>query len=467
MRSPLSTSSVWQKSTIPLTDPSEHMPPAHRSNRWETWRPARLGQVAALALATLHPAAVPSSCPDPTPAGPGSRSAATRSATNAVLAVRWQLADTGLAAGGLRLGLAVARCRWPVSSSRSWLWTGRTTRPPRSDSIPGRGRSAWTRTRPPAVWPGASRRAGASRSRSQVRDGRLAVLWRAVARDGANYFRQEIEIAAVTEGLAIAEVTWLDAALPGARVAGRVDGSPIVAGDLFLGIEDPMAPNEVGPDHRVRCRLGAAPRWRRTSDQRPASSSAWRRRARCGGRSSITWSASGRIRTARSCTTTPGTTSPGPVRAERDQLPRGHPALRRAVHQAARRGHGRAWCSTTAGTIRRRCGSFTAGFPHGFAPLAELCRQYRTRLGVWLSPFGGYGEPKEQRLKFGREQGYETNATGFSLAGPKYYAAFKRACVGMIREYGVNHFKFDGIAAGMYAERRRASTSSTPKPCAG
>jgi hypothetical protein len=94
---------------------------------------------------------------------------------------------------------------------------------------------------------------------------------------------------------------------------------------------------------------------------------------------------------------------------------------------------------------------FHGGFPRGFTPLAEKCREYGTRLGVWLSPFGGYGEPKEQRLAFGRAQGYETNATGFSLAGPKYYGAFRDACVGMIRDFGVNHFKFDGIASGMSA----------------
>ena len=94
---------------------------------------------------------------------------------------------------------------------------------------------------------------------------------------------------------------------------------------------------------------------------------------------------------------------------------------------------------------------FHAGFPSGFAPLAEACKEYNTRLGVWLSPFGGYGGSKDQRIKFGREQGYEINATGFSMAGPKYYAAFKQSCVGMIRKFGVNHFKFDGIATGMYA----------------
>jgi hypothetical protein len=94
---------------------------------------------------------------------------------------------------------------------------------------------------------------------------------------------------------------------------------------------------------------------------------------------------------------------------------------------------------------------FHSGFPNGFTPLAKLCKQYNTRLGVWLSPFGGYAEARKQRLKFGSEQGYETNQRGFSLAGPKYYAAFKGACVNMIRKYGVNHFKFDGIAAGARA----------------
>ncbi len=94
---------------------------------------------------------------------------------------------------------------------------------------------------------------------------------------------------------------------------------------------------------------------------------------------------------------------------------------------------------------------FHSGFPKGFTPLTEACARYHTRLGVWLSPFGGYGKPREQRLKFGREQGYETNASGFSLSGPKYYAAFRQACREMIRKYGVNHFKFDGIAAGVSA----------------
>lgn len=40
-------------------------------------------------------------------------------------------------------------------------------------------------------------------------------------------------------------------------------------------------------------------------------------------------------------------------------------------------------------------------------------------IGVWLSPWGGYGQAKEERLQAAAREGYETNAMGFSLAGPK------------------------------------------------
>ena len=212
------------------------------------------------------------------------------------------------------------------------------------------------------------------------------MLWRAILRDGANYLRQELEIAAVAEGLAIAEVTWLDAVLPGARVVGRVDGSPIVAGDLFLGIEDPMALNEVGPDNRVRCRLrrGAAP----AKDERSTSSFVI------------------------------GVAPPGQMRRaflyylERE---RAHPyrpflhynswydiawtpfALNETNCLEAIRLFGERFIEPHGVALDalvfddgwddpRTLWQFHPGFPHGFTPLAELARKYRTRLGVWLSP---------------------------------------------------------------------------------
>ncbi|MCU0981197.1 MAG: hypothetical protein MUF25_18760 [Pirellulaceae bacterium] len=292
-------------------------------------------------------------------------------------------------------------------------------------------------------------------------DGRLQGIWRATAHDDANYVRQEVELISAQGNLDLQEIRWLDQPLAGARMMGRVDGSPVVAGHFFFGCEDPLAINETkdsegnaGPTDSggtVACRLP---------------------------RNAV-------LREGQSLTVgfVMGVVPDGQLRRgflyylERE---RAHPyrpflhynswydtawqpfALNEANCLEAIRLFGEHFVQPHGVVLDamvfddgwdnpQTLWQFHGGFPNGFTPLARACQQYQTRLGVWLSPFGGYSTPKEQRLKFGREQGYETNPTGFSLAGPKYYAAFRQACVDMIRKYGVNHFKFDGIAAGTYA----------------
>jgi hypothetical protein len=280
-------------------------------------------------------------------------------------------------------------------------------------------------------------------------DGRLRLTWRALVPDGANYVRQQLDVTAVGQDCALKEIVWLDTPFPDAHTAGQVDGSPIVAENFFLGCEDPHSRNGVSKS-RVSCRLQEAP-----------------------------------LRKGETITTSLviGVAPPGQMRRaflhylERE---RAHP-YRPFLHYNS--WYDIAWQpfalnETNCLEAIRLCGDnlvkkhhvvvdalvfddgwddpktlwqFHKGFPRGFTPLAQLCRQYNTHLGVWLSPFGGYGESRNQRLKLGKQQGYEINANGFSLAGPKYYATFKQACVNMIRTYGVNHFKFDGIASGMSA----------------
>lgn len=89
--------------------------------------------------------------------------------------------------------------------------------------------------------------------------------------------------------------------------------------------------------------------------------------------------------------------------------------------------------------------NFHKGFPNGFTPLAETTRKLGSSIGVWLSPWGGYGQPKEDRLAAAKPFGYETNDQGFSLSGRKYYARFKEICSEMITKYNVGMFKFDGL----------------------
>lgn len=92
---------------------------------------------------------------------------------------------------------------------------------------------------------------------------------------------------------------------------------------------------------------------------------------------------------------------------------------------------------------------FHDGFPNGFAPLQKAAEKQDSAIGVWLSPWGGYGQAKTDRLAYGKTQGFETNSRGFSLAGPTYYARFADACKQMIAEYGANYFKFDGVGQGL------------------
>ena len=286
-------------------------------------------------------------------------------------------------------------------------------------------------------------------------DGKLRIQWRALLTDGANYLRMELDVGTSAADCVIEEVAWLDLSVAGARVAGRTDGSPVVAGNFFFGCEDPTA---------VSLAAAAA-----TEGAPAAVSCRLRRHAVLGGGGSLAVSY------------VMGVAPAGQLRRaflsylERE---RAHPYRPYLHYNSWHDLHGSALNETNCLDVIRSFGErfikpygvvmdglvfddgwddpktlwqFNAGFPHEFTPLAEACRKYQAGLGVWLSPFGGYDVAKEQRLKFGREQGYETNASGFSLAGPKYYAAFKQACVNMIRVHGVNHFKFDGIAAGMYA----------------
>jgi hypothetical protein len=88
--------------------------------------------------------------------------------------------------------------------------------------------------------------------------------------------------------------------------------------------------------------------------------------------------------------------------------------------------------------------TFRKDFKDGFFPLKEAAAKYGTAPGVWLSPWGGYAQAKQDRIAEGQREGYEIENGGFALSGPKYYARFHEVCMEMVKKYGVNQFKFDG-----------------------
>ncbi|CAK0858733.1 unnamed protein product [Prorocentrum cordatum] len=91
----------------------------------------------------------------------------------------------------------------------------------------------------------------------------------------------------------------------------------------------------------------------------------------------------------------------------------------------------------------------TARFPSGFPALVAKGSQWGTRMGCWMSPFGGYGLAGQRRVRFGTQRGFERNQKGsFSLAGPKYFATFSSVVRRRIEE-GFGIFKFDGLGGGL------------------
>ncbi len=87
---------------------------------------------------------------------------------------------------------------------------------------------------------------------------------------------------------------------------------------------------------------------------------------------------------------------------------------------------------------------FNPGFPDGLTKAVTSASKYNAGIGVWLSPWGGYDEEKNQRIAYGRAHGFEILNEGYALSGPKYFRRFQDTCLAMVKKYNVNQFKFDG-----------------------
>lgn len=278
-------------------------------------------------------------------------------------------------------------------------------------------------------------------------DGRTRATWSAVVRDGANYVRQELTIAAEGSELPLRDVQLLDLHLPDAKVIGSVDGSPVAAGNMFFACEHPMAKHRVEGDHAIYSvprhqplRVGQS--WTVGSVIGVAPPGQLRRaflhyvereRARPYSPFSyyISWfdiAAPDRKMDARQCLDV--------IEAFGSEM-----VTKRGVKLSA-------FVFDDGWDDNKTLWKFHPGFPNGFRPLRDAAAKFGARLGTWISPFGGYGAAKKERLSFGATQGFETNRAGFSLAGPKYYRRFRDVCAEMVRRHGVSYLKFDGIGGG-------------------
>ncbi len=279
--------------------------------------------------------------------------------------------------------------------------------------------------------------------------GRFQLHWRALLRDGSHYLRQEFTLAAGSSPVPVTAVTLFDLAQPNLAVNGSVAGSPLTlpqasGGAWFFGFEHPLSHSVLADGRATAAFQRALPL--------PANQSA-------------TYSS------------VIGLARPGQLR--RDFLAyvereRAHP-YRAFLHynswfdlgyftpydqagcldvihtfgqELVRRRHVRMDSFLfDDGWDNHRDWGFNAGFPDGFTPLKAAAAAIGAAPGVWLSPWGGYGKPRQERLAAGRALGYEINRDGLALSGPVYYRRFHQVCLEMVTRYGVNQFKLDGTGS--------------------
>ncbi|MCS7237299.1 MAG: hypothetical protein NZ899_03410 [Thermoguttaceae bacterium] len=266
-------------------------------------------------------------------------------------------------------------------------------------------------------------------------------------REGVHYVRTEIELTPASRVPLPADVVWWELPEEQAKPAGVVDGSPLVADGFFFFCEHPMA-QIVSQGGKIRQISPLFPL--------PEEASALVRSAVIGvlipGQKRRSFQAYLEQERPRPYRTFVNYNSWWDIAWGDRKMNEGQCLeVIRAFGEELIRKRGTAvdaFVFDDGWDDNRTLWGFHTGFPRGFSPLRELAQKYSSGVGTWLSPFGGYGQAREERLAYGKKEGFETNERGFSLAGPRYYTRFRDVCLRMLKEYDIRYFKFDGIAEG-------------------
>jgi hypothetical protein len=273
-------------------------------------------------------------------------------------------------------------------------------------------------------------------------DHALKAEWSVILRDGSNSVRERLTLTAVGKDVALRSVKLIDSELPGAQVSGMVAGSPIVAGNWFLGVENPLSQSRVTGgratawvDRELPLRAGQQVSYSVVigvahAGQMRRDFLAYLERERAHPYRTFlhsnSWLDLGLF--------TPYNEAEAldRIRAfQRELVEKRGVKMESFLFDDGWDDHHSLW-------------QFNSGFPNGFTAVRTAAEQAGAEPGVWMSPWGGYATPKQERIAFGKLQGYEVVAGGYALSGPRYYDAFRDVCLKMMREYGVNQFKFDG-----------------------
>ncbi|KXU82975.1 enterotoxin [Paraburkholderia monticola] len=275
--------------------------------------------------------------------------------------------------------------------------------------------------------------------------GCLRVEWSVEQREGSQYLRLQVAITAISKDEHLATVSLLETQVRGAQTAGEFKGTPVVAGNVYLGFEHPLSESQVHGDTvsftlsrvlplekgKTGVFQGVAGVARDGQLRRDFAAYLERERAHpyrpflhynC-------WYDIGYL--------TPYTQQQALERIDdvgRELHDKRGVQLDSFLFDDGWDDYSGSW-------------HFGKDFPHGFVPLRDAAARYGASPGVWLSPWGGYGSTRQERVRRGHTAGYEIIDGCFALSGPKYYRRFHEAVMALLTQHGINHFKFDGTGS--------------------
>ena len=293
------------------------------------------------------------------------------------------------------------------------------------------------------------RLAGMAVEAAAVSDRGLRVRWRAELRDGCGYLRQTLELTSPQAAVPLLGVEFADLRVPEPRTVGTAPGCPVVAGNLFFGVEMPGARNALSGSG---ARIGFSSKL----ELAPAQSYAFG--AVCGvapagqlRRAFLHYLERERARPSKpflhyNCWYDLGYGLNATNLLETVAAFTGELVSKRGVPVASYLADD-GWDDPARGLWVENLTKFPDGFKGLAAKMAKMGKE-GARLGVWISPLGGYGGDQE-RTGQARRMGLIPADGSLDLAHPAYRKWFQERCLHLMREDGVNAFKWDRAGAGV------------------
>ncbi len=274
----------------------------------------------------------------------------------------------------------------------------------------------------------------------------IEARWRAELRNGSNYIHQQVKFVSIGQQVPLYGIELQDIKVPRAQTVGVVPGCPATADGLFFGVEMPGAQNRLS-DKEARvsfaCKLSLDPGQGYTFGSVIGVTVPGQLR-----RSFLYYLERERARPSSpflhyNCWYDLGYTVDADkivdaaISFDRELVKKRGVSVKSYLVDDG-------WDDPSVGLWKED----ETKFPGGFKALHKRMEAINANLAVWISPLGGYGGDTE-RTADAQKLGIIPSGAKLDLSYPGYKQWFQDRCLQLMREGGVNAFKWDRAGDGV------------------